>query len=46
VAQSVIETVRGQHSEFVFVWRRERVKNLDQAPLMAYRPIETMNNTA
>ena len=46
VAQSVIEKVRGQHDEFVFVWRRERVKNLDQAPLMAYRPIETMNNTA
>ena len=42
----MIEKVRGQHDEFVFVWRRERVKNLDQAPLMAYRPIETMNNTA
>lgn len=46
VAQSVIEAVRGQHEEFVFVYRRERVKNLDQAPTMPYRPIETMNNTA
>ncbi len=46
VAQSVIETVRGQHPEFVFVYRRERVKNLDQAPAMAYKPIGTMNNSA
>lgn len=46
VAQSVIESVRGQHKDFVFVYRRERVKNTDQAPKMAYRPIETMNNTA
>ncbi|MGJ7490192.1 tyrosine-type recombinase/integrase [Variovorax sp. ZT4R33] len=46
VAQSVVDAVRGQHAEFVFVYRRERVKNVDQAPLMAYRPIRTMNNTA
>ena len=46
VAQSVIETVRSQHDELVFVWRRERVKNLDHAPRMAYRPIGTMNNAA
>lgn len=45
VAQSVIEACRGRHPEFVFVYRRERVKNLDQAPAMAYRPIETINNT-
>lgn len=45
VAQSVLESVRGQHAEFVFVYRRERVKNPDQAPKMAYRPIGTMNNT-
>jgi len=38
--------VRGQHPEFVFVYRRERVKNLNQPAAMAYRPIETMNNTA
>ena len=30
VAQSVIESVRSQHEEFVFVYRRERVKNTDQ----------------
>lgn len=46
VAQSIIEAVRGQHPEFVFVYRRERVKNLDQAPTMPYRPVQTMNNTA
>lgn len=46
MAQSVIESVRGQHEEYVFVWRRERVKNLDDAPAMAYRPIQMMNNTA
>jgi integrase len=45
VARSVVEACRGRHPEFVFVWRRERVKNLDQAPAMAYRPIGTMNNT-
>jgi len=45
VAQSVIEACRGRHKEFVFVWRRERVKNLDTAPAMAYRPIAAMNNT-
>lgn len=46
VAQSVIEAVRGQHKDFVFVYRRERVKNTAQPPVMPYRPIETMNNTA
>ena len=46
VAQSVVESVRGQHEDFVFVYRRERVKNVDLAPLMPYRAIETMNNTA
>lgn len=46
VAQSVVEAVRGQHEKFVFVYRRERVKNFDQAPTMPYRPIATMNNTA
>lgn len=45
VAQSVVEACRGLHPEYVFVYRRERVKNLDQAPAMPYRPIEAMNNT-
>jgi integrase len=44
-AWSIVEACRGQHSEFVFVYRRERVKNFDQAPVMEYRRIETMNNT-
>ena len=46
VAQSVVEAVRGQHDEFVFVWRRERRTRTDMEPVMSYRPIEAMNNTA
>jgi len=46
VAQSIVDSVRGQHEEFVFAWRRERVKNLDKEPAMPYRPVATMNNTA
>lgn len=46
VSQEVIECMRGRHPEFVFVYRRERIKNLDVPPSMPYRPIETMNNTA
>jgi integrase len=46
VAQSVIEAQRSKHEEFVFVYRRERVKNIGEAPAMPYRAIETMNNTA
>ena len=45
VAQSVIESVRGQHPEFVFVYRRERVVNLHKRPTMPYRPIARMNNS-
>jgi integrase len=30
----------------VFVWRRERVKNIEDEPVMPYRPVHTMNNTA
>lgn len=46
VAQSVVEAVRGQHKDYVFVYRRERVKNTTEAPKMPYRRIEAMNNTA
>ncbi len=46
VAQSIIEAVRGQHLQSVFVYRRERTTNTDVAPTMPYRPIQTMNNTA
>lgn len=45
VAQSVVEAVRGQHPENVFVYRRERVTHTDRQPTMPYRPIDTMNNT-
>jgi integrase len=45
VAQSVVDACRGRHPEFVFVYRMERVTNLDQAPAMAYRPIARMNNS-
>ena len=33
------------HDEYVFVYRRERVKNIEQAPVMPYDRIDTMNNT-
>ena len=44
VAQSVIEAVRGQHPSEVFVYRRERKTDTDKAPLMKYRPIQTLTN--
>ena len=46
VAARIVEECRGQHEEFVFVWRRERVKNVEDEPVMPYRPVHTMNNTA
>jgi integrase len=39
-----VDACRGRHKEFVFVYRRERVKNLILAPATAYRPISRMNN--
>lgn len=48
VAQSIVDAVRGQHPEYVFVWRRPR-KRADEhykSPPMPYRPVQTMNNTA
>lgn len=45
VAWSIVEACRGQHPEFVFVYRRERVKNFDQAPAMPFQRVGTMNNT-
>ena len=46
VAWRVVQECRGMHPEFVFVYRRERVKNLHLAPVMDYKPVATMNNTA
>ena len=44
VAWNIVERQRGKHEEFVFVYRRERVKNFDDAPVMEYHRIGTMNN--
>ncbi len=46
VAQRVLDSVRGRHAEFVFVWRRERTRNIGREPAMPYAPVTTMNNTA
>ena len=45
-AWSIVEACRGQHAEYVFVYRRERVKHLDREPAMAYHRLGTLNNTA
>lgn len=45
VAWRVVEAQRGKHDEFVFVYRRERVKHIEKDPVMEYRRIGTMNNT-
>jgi integrase len=46
VAWRIVEECRDTHKEFVFVYRRERVKNIEKEPVMPYRPVDTMNNTA
>ena len=38
-AWSIVEECRSEHDEFVFVWRRERVKNIEREPVMPYRPV-------
>lgn len=45
VAWNVVEKCRGMHDEYVFVYRRERVKNLEVEPVMQYDRVDTMNNT-
>lgn len=45
-AWRIVERQRGKHETFVFVYRRERVKNLDMEPAMEYHRVGTMNNTA
>lgn len=45
VAWRIVEECRGRHAGFVFVWRRERVKNLELEPAMAWAPIDSINNT-
>jgi integrase len=46
VAKAIIERQRGKHDTHVFVYRRERVKHKDKAPVMPYRPITRMSNSA
>lgn len=46
VAWRVVQEMRGRHPEYVFVYRRERVVNLKKPPVMKYRRVGTMNNTA
>lgn len=46
VAWRIVQEQRGRHAEFVFVYRRERVVNLTKPPVMPYRRVDTMNNTA
>jgi integrase len=46
VAWRIVEEQRGKHKEFVFVYRRERVKHLDKEPAMKYHPVGKINNTA
>lgn len=45
-AWSIVEACRGLHPDFVFTYRRERVKNHHLDPAMDYKPVATMNNTA
>lgn len=45
VAQSVIDSQRVKHKDYVFVYRRERVKNLDQAPVAQYKKVGGMNSS-
>jgi integrase len=45
VAWSIVETCRGKHDDYVFVYRREREVHLDREPVMQYRRIDTLNNT-
>lgn len=46
VAWKILQRQRGRHEDYVFVYRRERVKNFDQAPEMQYHRIGTMNTNA
>ena len=45
-AWSIVEACWGLHPDFVFTYRRERVKNHHLDPAMDYKPVATMNNTA
>ena len=38
MAAEIVEGCRGDHDEYVFAWRRERVKKSKTRPVMSYRP--------
>lgn len=44
-AWSIVEASRGMHADYVFVYRRERVKHMDREPAMEYHRMGTINNT-
>ena len=44
-AWNVVQNCRGMHDEYVFVYRRERVKNVEDESVLPYDRIDTMNNT-
>lgn len=46
MAWKSLKSCRGVDGEVVFVWRRERMKHIDEEPVMPYWPAHTMNNTA
>ena len=46
VAWKIVEACRGQHNEYVFVYRQKRVKNFDREAEGEYRRIGTLNNTS
>lgn len=46
VAWRIVQSQRGKHAEWVFAYRRERVKHLHKAPAMKFHRVGTMNNTA
>ena len=46
VAWPIINSQRGRHKEYVFVYRQERRVNLDIEPSMKFHRIDTINNNA
>lgn len=46
VAWRIVQRQRGRHEDYVFVYRRERVKNFDKPPEMKYHRVGTMNTNA
>lgn len=45
-ALRIVEQCRGQHDDYVFVYCQERTTNTHEEPVLPYRRVQTMNNTA